>query len=69
MRINREICDNFLYQPAKTETEITSSDGNASGDDRDHTLPFKVIGVAFKDVRAQKFPRTDFFKTLTAGRK
>ena len=24
---------------------------------------------SFKDVRAQKFPRTDFFKTLTAGRK
>ena len=24
---------------------------------------------AFKDVRAQKFPRTDFFKTLTVGRK
>ena len=23
----------------------------------------------FKDVRAQKFPRTDFFKTLSAGRK
>ena len=23
----------------------------------------------FKDVRAQKFPRTDFFKTLTAVRK
>ena len=23
----------------------------------------------FKDVRAQKLPRTDFFKTLTAGRK
>ena len=23
----------------------------------------------FKDVRVQKFPRTDFFKTLTAGRK
>ena len=22
-----------------------------------------------KDVHAQKFPRTDFFKTLTAGRK
>ena len=22
-----------------------------------------------KDVRAQKFPRTDFFKTLTVGRK
>ena len=22
-----------------------------------------------KDVRAQNFPRTDFFKTLTAGRK
>ena len=25
--------------------------------------------VILKDVRAQKFPRTDFFKTLTAGRK
>ena len=25
--------------------------------------------VIVKDVRAQKFPRTDFFKTLTAGRK
>ena len=24
---------------------------------------------AVKDVRAQKFQRTDFFKTLTAGRK
>ena len=24
---------------------------------------------AIKDVRAQKFPGTDFFKTLTAGRK
>ena len=24
---------------------------------------------SFKDVRAQKFPHTDFFKTLTAGRK
>ena len=24
---------------------------------------------SLKDVRAQKFPRTDFFKTLTAGRK
>ena len=23
----------------------------------------------FKDIRAQKFPRTDFFKTLTIGRK
>ena len=22
-----------------------------------------------KDVRAQKFPRTDFFKTLTVGKK
>ena len=25
------------------------------------------IFVYLKDVRAQKFPRTDFFKTLTAG--
>ena len=25
--------------------------------------------VTLKDVRAQKFPRTDFLKTLTAGRK
>ena len=24
---------------------------------------------SLKDVRAQKFPRTDFFKTLIAGRK
>ena len=24
--------------------------------------------LLFKDVRAQNFPRTDFFKTLTAGR-
>ena len=24
---------------------------------------------AIKDVRAQKFPRTDFFKAFTAGRK
>ena len=24
---------------------------------------------SFKDVRAQKFPRTDILKTLTAGRK
>ena len=37
-----------LCQPAETENEITSSDKNASGDDRDHTLPFKVLGVAFK---------------------
>ena len=28
----------------------------------------KQVGV-LKDVRAQKLPRTDFFKTLTAGRK
>ena len=27
------------------------------------------VFYAIKDVRAQKFPRTDFFKTLTAGRK
>ena len=26
-------------------------------------------GETLKDVRAQKFPRRDFFKTLTAGRK
>ena len=26
-------------------------------------------GLIIKDVRAQKFPRTDFFKTLTVGRK
>ena len=26
-----------------------------------------VVGV-LKDVRAQNFPRTDFFKALTAGR-
>ena len=25
--------------------------------------------IVLKDVRAQKFPRTDFFKTLTVGRK
>ena len=25
--------------------------------------------IPIKDVRAQKFPRTDFFKTLTVGRK
>ena len=25
--------------------------------------------IVLKDVRAQKFPRTDFFKNLTAGRK
>ena len=27
------------------------------------------MSALVKDVRAQKFPRTDFFKTLTAGRK
>ena len=27
------------------------------------------INRELKDVRAQKFPRTDFFKTFTAGRK
>lgn len=36
------------HEPAETGKEVTSSDGNASGDDRDHTLPFKVLGVAFK---------------------
>ena len=38
-----------LYKPAETENETASSDGNASGDDRDHALPFKLVGVAFKD--------------------
>ena len=28
-----------------------------------------ILVVALKDVRTQKFPRTDFFETLTAGRK
>ena len=28
-----------------------------------------LLSSWFKDVRAQKFPRTDFFKTLTVGRK
>ena len=28
-----------------------------------------ICGVLLKDVRTQKFPRTDFFKTLTTGRK
>ena len=30
---------------------------------------WKPLISLFKDVRAQKFPRTDFFKTFTAGRK
>ena len=29
----------------------------------------KAIGSHLKAVRAQKFPRKDFFKTLAAGRK
>ena len=29
----------------------------------------EVVNCQLKNVRAQKFPRTDFFKTLTAGRK
>ena len=29
---------------------------------------YKVV-LTFKDVRAQKFPHTDFFKTFTAGSK
>ena len=29
----------------------------------------KMATRLIKDVRAQKFPRTGFFKTLTAGRK
>ena len=33
------------------------------------TKPAPLGRVTIKDVRAQKFPRTDFFKTLTAGRK
>ena len=27
------------------------------------------LNMKLKDARAQKFPRTDFFKTLTVGRK
>lgn len=44
----REESTAALHQPVQTENENTSSDENASGDDRDHTLPFKVLGVAFK---------------------
>lgn len=44
----REESASALHPPAENGNEITSSDGNASGDDRDHTLPFKVFGVAFK---------------------
>ena len=33
----------------------------------DNTI--KVQPLAIKDVRTQNFPRTDFFKTLTAARK
>ena len=29
----------------------------------------EMVNCLLKDVRAQKFPHTDFFKTLTAGRK
>ena len=29
----------------------------------------EMTRTLLKDVRAQKFPRTDFFKTLAAGRK
>ena len=32
-------------------------------------LDANKIEQMLKDVRAQKFPRTDFFKTLAAGRK
>ena len=32
-------------------------------------IRFQSFTLAFKDVGAQKFPRTDFFKTFTAGRK
>ena len=36
-----------------------------------HTSIFQALisQLLYKDVRAQKFPRTDFFKTLIAGRK
>lgn len=44
----REESTAALHQPAQTENVNTSSDENASGDDRDHTLPFKVLGVQFK---------------------
>ena len=33
------------------------------------TLTPLLLNQALKDVRAQKFSRTDFFKTFTAGRK
>ena len=33
---------------------------------RDQTLPCSGLQAKIKDVRAQKFPHTDFFKTLTA---
>ena len=42
----------------------TPREGQSPGNEG-YPNPILVI----KDVRAQKFPRTDFFKTLTAGRK
>ena len=44
----REDAVTALHEPAETGNEVTSSDENPSGDDSDHTLPFKVLGVAFK---------------------
>ena len=38
--------------------------------DSEHGRTFEPsVAGRLKDVRAQKFPRTDFFKTLTTGRK
>lgn len=35
-------------QSSEDASDITCSDEEASGDDREHTLPFKVLGVTFK---------------------
>ena len=37
-----------LCQSSEAASDITCSDEEASGDDREHTLPFKVLGVTFK---------------------
>ena len=38
---------------------------------KDHSIPLFLYSklTQLKDVRAQNFPRTDFFETLTAGKK
>ena len=50
----------------KNFTFLTSMQVNRKGIEIRH---FFLAGDGIKDVRAQKFPRTDFFKTSTAGRK